>query len=739
MNTGARPRRVLILVDQYVNPYGGTEGQIHSLLEGLPASWRAEMWVLQPGRWLEQNAFPCHTRGLGLRSLARPWACVRLLALGYEVKRCGFDLVLTFMNDASIVGPLLAARAGVPALISRRDLGFWQTPRILAVLQCTNRLTRGTIANCEAVARHTVWSEHVPPDSLAIVPNGHDPCRFDVEAEAGLRERLGIPPDAPLVGLLANIKPLKRQADLLEAVARLTDRHPDLHALLIGDVEPPGAPIDAWARQRGIGARVHHLVALGGALPLLKHLDIGVLCSETEGLSNAILEYMGSSLPVVATNIGGNPDLVADGENGFLYEPGDVEALADRLDRLVGDPDLAREMGRASRRRFEERFTGDRMVRETTRLWARALSPPDADAETDDLTWEVVDDVEALEALAPAWDALLGPDHFFLGPDWVLAWIEHGEVEGSPCVLVARDRTGALVGLLPLVRRGHVLGFAGQGEGADHLDVVAAPGRARDIAHGALAFLSTLSWRRLRWLHLAEAGALRAALHAFAWALPYRERLATVCPYIRIQGTYEDYLSRRFSRKSRKNLRRELRRFRETEGAHLEYVVEPERAADAVDRFLQLHDARFEARGETSALAPARIRTFLHALAERTARSGRLSLVFLKLGERDLACTYDFRHRDKAYYFQGGFDETTPFKSPGTILRALVLEENIEAGLAEYDFLDGWETYKRRWATDERRLFDVEVHRPTLAGRASCLAHGAARLAFDLVREPGDM
>ena len=74
MSDVAPPRRILVLVDQYIDPYGGTEGQIHALLAGLPPTWQAEMWVLQPSDWLKRHDFPCPVRHVGLRALARPTA-----------------------------------------------------------------------------------------------------------------------------------------------------------------------------------------------------------------------------------------------------------------------------------------------------------------------------------------------------------------------------------------------------------------------------------------------------------------------------------------------------------------------------------------------------------------------------------------------------------------------------------------------------------------------------------------
>ena len=186
-------RRVLLLCDAYWNPHGGTEGQIHALVANLPATWSAELWIAHHSPFLEEHPFPCRTRSLRLGSLSRPWTWMRVRRLGREVRRRGFDLVQTFMGDASLVGPVMARVAGVPVLVSRRDLGFWHTPRTVSLLRRTGRLADGFLANAEAVKRHVVEVEHVPPADVAVVHNGHAFDGFARPRVAGLRAAHGIP------------------------------------------------------------------------------------------------------------------------------------------------------------------------------------------------------------------------------------------------------------------------------------------------------------------------------------------------------------------------------------------------------------------------------------------------------------------------------------------------------------------------------------------------------------------
>ncbi len=734
---GGRAKRVLFLMDIYSGAYGGTERQIHMLLSALPRRWRADLWILHRSGFLATNPFPCPSRSWGIASLRRPETVLRLLRLAGTIRAEGFDLVVAFQGDASVVGPALGALAGVPVLCARRDLGFWHTPAILAALRRVDRLAVGFVANCEAVRAHVARDEHVPRAMVEVVENGHPLSRFDRRPDPEIRRRLGIPEGAPIVGLLANLRALKRHEDLVEALACLAPRSPALPARVLG--RGYATARGARAARRGVADRFHVVGSESGrVVSILQHWTAGVLCSDSEGLSNAVIEYLGCGLPVVATDVGGNPDLVTTGENGFLYPVGDVPALAEALARLLSDRALAASMGAASRRRFERDHVLERMVDETVAGWDRAVAPPAAPVA---LSWSDVSDLDALEALAPAWRALTGPGRFFTGPDWTIEWLRRMGSGAPPPARGARDAAGALAGVLPLARVGRgVLTVCGARAGADHVDVVAAPGLEGAVAAGALDRLAEGGWRRVRLPHLAEDGALRLEVRRRRFALPYGERLATTCPYVDASGsTWDEYLARRFSRHRRHEVRRMVRRALEGDGTpgsacSVDRVVDPAACEGAVRRLFDLHERRFLGAGRATAFSGERLRAFHAALARRLAESGSLFLLFLRRGGRDLAAYYGFRSAGRVHHFQSGIDPEAE-GSPGTVLRAVALERDVfGAGLTEFDFLDGDEAYKFHWATGVRRLFDVDVYPPTRVGRGVALAMGAARLARNVVR-----
>jgi glycosyltransferase involved in cell wall biosynthesis len=297
----------------------------------------------------------------------------------------------------------------VPVVVARRDLGYWRTPRRTEILRRTHRLAAAVLANADAVKAETVAAEHVPPGRVAVVRNGHTSFGGRV-ADPGLRVRLGIPADARVLGLVANRRPLKRQEDLVEALGRLVPAHPDLHALFVGEGE--FAPHLARAEELGVRDHVHVDVAKGRPVSdWLLHLHAGVLCSETEGLSNALLEYMACGLPVVATRVGGNPELVRDGVDGLLYAPGDVGGLVAALEALLADPARARRMGDAARRRASEAFTAEGMA--ATRAVQRAAMSRGG-GRSCVLEVQRATCLTELEPLEPVWRRLAGRDRFFL-------------------------------------------------------------------------------------------------------------------------------------------------------------------------------------------------------------------------------------------------------------------------------------------------------------------------------------
>jgi glycosyltransferase involved in cell wall biosynthesis len=237
----------------------------------------------------------------------------------------------------------------------------------LALLRASNLFVARIVANSQAVKESVHRREGYPLDRIEVFFNGHAPGRFEVAPLQGFRAQLGIGESDPIVGMVANFHAWKRHADLLHAFALVSRKHPRAHLVLVGEgvLEPA---LKTTTRSLGLDRLVHFVGATRDVIPIVRHFSVGVLCSETEGLSNAVFEYMGSGKPTVCTDVGGNRELIVEGETGFFVHPRDIGGLAGRIMRLLARPDLRREMGERARC-TAGLFTADRMAESYMQLY----------------------------------------------------------------------------------------------------------------------------------------------------------------------------------------------------------------------------------------------------------------------------------------------------------------------------------------------------------------------------------
>jgi glycosyltransferase involved in cell wall biosynthesis len=164
----------------------------------------------------------------------------------------------------------------------------------------------------------------------------------------------------------------KGQADLLEAAARVMEYVPGVRLRLVGD-GPLRAALEARASALGIHDRVDFAGAIPDGVRTLADMDVFVLPSHMEGMSNSLLEAHAAGLPVVATDVGGNREVTQDGATGYIVPPRDPMALADAILRMIKDPARAQALGAAGRTRIVEEFTVQRMVGRLDRLYTNLL------------------------------------------------------------------------------------------------------------------------------------------------------------------------------------------------------------------------------------------------------------------------------------------------------------------------------------------------------------------------------
>jgi glycosyltransferase involved in cell wall biosynthesis len=272
-----------------------------------------------------------------------------------------------FLFHSYIIAAPAARLARVPVLVAgRRSLSDFKRGRrwVLVLERAATAMTDLLIANAEAVAADARDSEGVPADKVIVIYNGLPDAAFTVPARTGGR------PGRPVVLCVANLKPYKGHRFLVEAAGMLRERGLEVTLRLVGD-GPERPALEALAVRHGVDARF--LGARTDADRLLADVDVAVLPSLTEGLSNAVMEAMAAGRPVVATEVGGTGELLRD--RGILVPPGDAAALADGLERLLTDAGYADGLAAAAHAWVSANATLDTMIDRHvavyTELWER--------------------------------------------------------------------------------------------------------------------------------------------------------------------------------------------------------------------------------------------------------------------------------------------------------------------------------------------------------------------------------
>jgi glycosyltransferase involved in cell wall biosynthesis len=357
---GRPPLRVCFLIDFLAR--AGTETQLLALIRNLDRRKVRPYLCLLRGHVPGSQALEpddCPVLRLNVRSLAKPWTLAEAWRFVRWLRRERIDVVQTYFPDSNYFGIPLAWLAGVPhRLRTRNNLGHWLTPLHRRLGRLLGRLSTATLTNCAAARDLLCREEGLPPGRVVVLENGVDLDRFLAlppigAAEAGPVRR---------VGVVANLRHVKGLDVLARAAALLAEDHPGLVFEVAGEGE---ARPDLERLVRGLGLAGRFLLPgrLADIPRFLGSLDVAVLCSRAEGMSNALLEYLAAGRPVVATSVGAAGDLIEDGRHGLLVPAEDPAALAQAIARLLGDPDLARRLGSAARGRAQEGYSRQAMMR----------------------------------------------------------------------------------------------------------------------------------------------------------------------------------------------------------------------------------------------------------------------------------------------------------------------------------------------------------------------------------------
>jgi glycosyltransferase involved in cell wall biosynthesis len=363
---------VLLVLDQLSKTLGGGERIVLRLASLLPQyGYRASILTFSadpesPGL----QSPPCPIYLLPLRRTYDLSALRAAFALKRFLREQRIEIVQTFFESSDLwAGFVTKAMSDAKLIWSRRDMGILRDRKHHVAYRLMSGFPDKVFAVSEQVRRHCIEVDRIEPPRVQTIYNGLDLADWDAVSRSAQH------PGGPVVTTVGNIRRVKGHDVFIRAAASVVEQFPHVSFSIAGEILDPEyfQELETLVRDLGLSDRFHFAGGVTGLREYLSAADIFVLPSRSEGFSNAIVEAMAASLPVVATDVGGNAEAVQDGVSGFIVPSEDISALAATIVRLLSDPVKAGMMGAAGKKLAAEKFTTDAMMRQVTQTYDRVL------------------------------------------------------------------------------------------------------------------------------------------------------------------------------------------------------------------------------------------------------------------------------------------------------------------------------------------------------------------------------
>jgi len=373
---------------------GGAQRQLTELVKALPRH-RISAHIISLSCEKNTYAEAIRASGIPLTCIEHrgTWSWTTLWTLWRTLRAVRPDVVQTWLFTADLYGRLAACLcraehfirslrhdgrqawlARVPVIISAvRSVEPWKPAHYVWTDRLLRRITDAYTVNAQAIGRMIELREQVARERIHTIYNGVNLDVFDAASVNGaVRRRLAIPDHRPVIGTIGRLGPEKDHETLLRACALVLRDVPDAQVLVVGS-GPLAPQLASLAQTLALDGQIHFLEAQSNIAEIIAALDVVVISSRYEGCCNVILEAMAMGKPVVATAVGGNPELVLDGQTGRLVPPRDPQRLAGAIADVLEDRVRARAMGASGRQRVVEHFSVARMVDNTVALYEGLL------------------------------------------------------------------------------------------------------------------------------------------------------------------------------------------------------------------------------------------------------------------------------------------------------------------------------------------------------------------------------
>jgi glycosyltransferase involved in cell wall biosynthesis len=370
----ARPRlRVLHLINNF--ELGGTERQAVELLKRLDDTrfdvrlaaleCKGALYDEIAARYPDVSTFP-------LNSLANRQAWQQVKALRAHLLSERIDILHAHDFYAGWLGAFATRFTPVKFIVAQRHLRLSDRRIHSLGRRVMNALADRVVVNAEMIREYVLAERLAHPAKLAVIRNGLDLGDLASQRAAlrrHLLDELHLPDDVLLIGMIANLRPVKGHADLLDAAEHVVNEFPNAHFVLIGEGALRSA-LEQQARELRIARHIHFLGKRENAARYNAAFDLAVLASLHEGLPNAVLEAMAANTAVVATAVGGVKEIVTDGETGYTALPANPANLAARIAQALAHDDERQRLAANGRAFVQQHFGMQQMVEKTEALYA---------------------------------------------------------------------------------------------------------------------------------------------------------------------------------------------------------------------------------------------------------------------------------------------------------------------------------------------------------------------------------
>jgi len=339
--------RILFIIDTIASDKAGTEGQLIKLIKALPTDiYQCYLACFNKSQWLHENDIGIPLNILGSSSIRSYKFYVGIIRLIKYIRKNRIDIVQTHFPTSITAGVIAARLTGIRRVIScRRDMGFWYTPILISILRLSNLLADCFLVNSSAIKKLIADVEKIAPQKILVIYNGIDPPnKIQGDAIIKLRSEIGITQNHVVIGTVANLNRKVKRVDLfIRAAALIKKQCENALFVVVGDGHLANE-LKELAEELDVSDDIIFTGLRRDVLDVIQLFDVGVNCSDSEGFSNALLEYMICGVPVVATACGGNSEVVTNGRNGYLVPAWSHVKLANSIIDIIFSIEKRKEM-----------------------------------------------------------------------------------------------------------------------------------------------------------------------------------------------------------------------------------------------------------------------------------------------------------------------------------------------------------------------------------------------------------